>query len=288
MIQSVECYARQELTTEDKKYAATHLNETDEIRENAIPEIRCWFEDEMRIRIDDFLILRFLRVCKFHLEKTKIRIRNYYKQRSHLPDWYMNKDPFLPELQELLDLGLVLPLRKPDNKGRLVLLARGTVHDPKRHKMSDIAKIFVMATEVALKYYPAASIYGCVFLADMINPSVNLMLQVRPHLINWVQLCQNCYPMNYKKINIYNIPMIFAINFEIIKFFLTAKMKKRFDVSSNTLDCFKDIPSENLPVEYGGTGGTLQELTEYWKQLIEENGDWLARDDENDRINSSE
>ncbi|TGZ38945.1 Uncharacterized protein DBV15_12730, partial [Temnothorax longispinosus] len=54
---------------------------------------------------DDFLILRFLRVCKFNLEKTKIRIKNHYKQRSDLPEWHMNKDPFLPKLQELLDMG---------------------------------------------------------------------------------------------------------------------------------------------------------------------------------------
>lgn len=58
--------------------------------------------------------------------------------------------------------------------------------------------------------------------------------------------------------------MIFEINVKIIKSFLTANMKKRFYVSSNTLDCFKDIPSKNLPVEYGGTGGTLQELTGHY------------------------
>lgn len=42
---SVECYAWQKLTNEDKRYAATHLNETDEARENAVANIKRWIEE---------------------------------------------------------------------------------------------------------------------------------------------------------------------------------------------------------------------------------------------------
>lgn len=48
---SIERYAWQELTSEDKRYAAEHLNESDEIRENAVAEIKRWFEDEFHIQI---------------------------------------------------------------------------------------------------------------------------------------------------------------------------------------------------------------------------------------------
>lgn len=34
-----------ELTSEDKEYAAAHLNETDNNRENAIAEIKCWIQE---------------------------------------------------------------------------------------------------------------------------------------------------------------------------------------------------------------------------------------------------
>jgi len=43
-------YARQELTSEDKKYAAVHLNETDETRQNAVAEIRRWIEESNDLR----------------------------------------------------------------------------------------------------------------------------------------------------------------------------------------------------------------------------------------------
>jgi len=54
---------------------------------------------------DDFFILRFLRTCKFNIEKTKLKIRNYQMHRVKMPEWYANRDPLQQKLQELLELG---------------------------------------------------------------------------------------------------------------------------------------------------------------------------------------
>ncbi|XP_011164680.2 retinol-binding protein pinta [Solenopsis invicta] len=274
-------YAWQELTSEDKEYAAAHLNESDETRENVIAEIRRWIEksDDLPAQIDDFLILRFLRVCKFNLEKTKIRIRNHYKQRSDLPEWYTNKDPFRPELQELLEMGLILPLRKPDSQGRLILIMHCTRHNPRRHKIPDLAKIVLLTVEAAIKYYPAVSIYGYTVFFDVGSPSISHILQFPPYVINnLLHTCQNCYPMRYQKIVAFNAPSLFDVTMKIMKPFMTEKLKSKFEVYSHK-HCFEDIPANILPVEYGGTDGTLQELKAYWKKLIEENREWLRKDE---------
>lgn len=129
-----------QLSSEEKIYLAANLNETDEIRPIKIAEIRQWIIQNndlyaptgskfilnlniillsyisvkklyicmyiiFYIFIDDFFILRFLRACKFNVEKTKSKLWNYYKQRANLPEWYSNRNPFLPELQELFNLG---------------------------------------------------------------------------------------------------------------------------------------------------------------------------------------
>ncbi|XP_018394572.1 PREDICTED: alpha-tocopherol transfer protein-like [Cyphomyrmex costatus] len=287
---SVKCYTRYELalTSEDKKYAATYLNETDEIRESAVAEIKRWIEenDDLPARMDDFLILRFLRVAKFDVEKSKVRIRNYFKQRSDLPDWHMNIDPFRPELQEILDLGYFLPLRKPDNQGRLVFITQGTRHDPKIHKIPDLFKVTTIVTEVAVKYYPAVSVYGYTIFVDMSNPTFGHIAQFRPNiLMNCIHSWQSCFPTRVRSINIINVPVILDVIVKIAKSFMTEKLKNRFHVYSHKTmqNCFKDIPTSILPVEYGGTDGTIKELTEYWKKLVEENRDWLINQ-ENDKI----
>lgn len=277
--------ARQELTSEDKKYVEEHLNETNEIRENVIVKIRCWIEDELRIRIDNFLILRFLRVGKFNLEKTKARIRNYYKQQSDFPEWYMNKDPFRPELKELLDMGLFLPLRKLDNQGRLIIIVRSTRHDPRIHKVPDLVKISIMLIELAMKNNVTASVYGCAMFYDVINPTLRHIFQFRPYiLMNMIHTWQSCYPIRIRSMNMINAPAFVDVTVKIIKSFMTEKMKSRFHIYSHmSLSCFKDIPANILPIEYGGTDGTIQELTDYWKKVSEENRDWLMND-ENDKI----
>ncbi|XP_024873772.1 retinol-binding protein pinta-like isoform X1 [Temnothorax curvispinosus] len=280
---SVMDHAWKKLSNDDKLYAASQLNETDKNRENSIAEIRRWIQenDDFRGQFDDFLILRFLRVCKFNLEKTKIRIQSYYKQRSDVPEWYMNKDPYLPELQELLDMGFCLPLRNPDDQGRLVILVR-IIYDPTRHEISNLAKIFLMVLETAIKHYPAASIYGYTLFMDFANTTIRHIAQYRPYILkNSVRLWQN-YPMSVKLINIFNAPLIFEVTAMILKSFMTEKLKNRFNVHSDSTvhNCLKDIPANILPVECGGTDGTIQELTEYWKKLIEENRDSLLNEDD--------
>ncbi|XP_011707074.1 PREDICTED: alpha-tocopherol transfer protein-like, partial [Wasmannia auropunctata] len=230
----------QELTNEDKKYAAENLNETDGNRENAVAEIKCWIEDELRIRIDNFLILRFLRVCKFNLEKTKIRMQNYYKHRSKFPECYMNKDPFQPELQKLLDMGLFLPLRKLDNQGKLIFIIRGTRFNPTKHKLSDFIKVGCMMTELAMKCNAIASVYGCAMFIDVVNPTVRHIALCQPHIfMNIVHAWHSCYPIRVQSINFINAPRIADGIVRIMKSFMTEKMKNRFYVYSHmSQSCF--------------------------------------------------
>ncbi|XP_011704770.1 PREDICTED: alpha-tocopherol transfer protein-like isoform X2 [Wasmannia auropunctata] len=259
---SVIHHVWQELTSEDKEYAATHLNETDEIRKNAVAEIRCWIEDELRIRIDDFLILRFLRVCKFNLKNTKTRMRNYYKHRSDLPDWYMNKDPFRPELQEILDRGLILLLRKPDSRRRLVVIVRPTQLDPTIHKLSDLIKIGAMLAELILRDNVVASVYGCTVFIDVVKPTVRHLALCQPHiLMNVIHSFQSCYPIKIQSINVINASIFVNTVIKLMKSFMIEEMKNRFHVYRHMLrSCFKDVPANILPIEYGGTDDTIQEL----------------------------
>lgn len=39
-------------------------------------------------------------------------------------EWFANRDPFRPEIQELLDLGVFLPLKEKDDQNRQVFIIR--------------------------------------------------------------------------------------------------------------------------------------------------------------------
>ncbi|XP_039314936.1 alpha-tocopherol transfer protein-like isoform X2 [Solenopsis invicta] len=172
---------------------------------------------------------------------------------------------------------VVLPLRKPDNQGRLIFIIRGNLHDPRKHKIPDLAKICILVLETMMKYYPAGSIYGYSVFVDTNNLFIRQILQFTPFVLrNMVHTFQKCYPMRYHKIVVFNTPKAFEVIIEIMKTFMSEKLKNRFHVYSHK-HCFEDIPAHILPVEYGGTDGTLEELTVHWKKLIEKNRDWITK-----------
>ncbi|KYN05829.1 Alpha-tocopherol transfer protein [Cyphomyrmex costatus] len=205
-------------------------------------------------------------------------MQNFYKLQSDLPEWFTNRDPFQPELQELINMGLVLPLRKLDSRGRLVIIVRTTLHNPRIHKLSDIIKIGLMMIELAMKnraLASSASVYGWSLVNDAINPTIHHVFQFGPSVLKKiVHAWQNCYPMRLQLMSVINAPMFIDISIKIFKSFMSEKLKQRLHVYPHMLQsCFKDIPTNILPVEYGGSDGTIQELTDYWKKLLEENRD---------------
>lgn len=57
--------------------------------------------------LDDWTILRFLRGCKFSLERTKEKLDMFYTCKTLCPEWYKNRDPQDKKLREILELGWV-------------------------------------------------------------------------------------------------------------------------------------------------------------------------------------
>ncbi|XP_029163462.1 retinol-binding protein pinta-like [Nylanderia fulva] len=271
-----------ELTSEDKEYVAAHLNETDENRERAIAEMKRWIEqnDDLCARTDDFFILHFLRVCKFNLEKTKTRMRKYYKQRLDLPEWFTNKNPFQPEMQELLNLGIFLFLPKQDDHKRMVIIIRQKLNNPNVHKFSDLIKIGIMAMDVMMKDHVVPSLYGLALFIDLDGITARHLAQLKPRAVmNIVHSWQSCYPIRLRSINFINAPKYVHLGVAIFKSFMNEKLKQRLHIYTRDETmmhkCFKDISINIRPLEYGGTDCTVQEVIDYTKKVVEENRDWL-------------
>ncbi|XP_029166218.1 uncharacterized protein LOC114937027 isoform X1 [Nylanderia fulva] len=95
-----------------------------------------------------------------------------------------------------------------------------------------------------------------------------------PHAITVAEAVKGCYPTRMKLLNYINVPGYANLFLELTKLFLNKKLRERFHFYSRQTahDCFKDMPVNILPVEYGGTD-------EYWKKVIEENREWLINDE---------
>ncbi|XP_076295322.1 retinol-binding protein pinta isoform X1 [Lasioglossum baleicum] len=271
------------LTPEEREYAAEYLNETDENRPQKIEELRQWAMDNTEINspTDDFFLLRFLRASKFNEEKAKSKLKNYCKQRDTLPEWYNNRNPFLPELQELFDLGVLLPLRKLDSEGRMVVIVRAAVHRPSKHKMADMLKAALMTLDLALRDHESTTVHGITAILDINGITYEHVLQLPPSVIrNLVHAWQGCYPVRIYSLDFINAPRFINVVLNVFRSFMNAKLKQRLHVHmKGKLKLHKSMPMDILPEEYGGTDGALKELIEYWKRAVEDNREWFVEEE---------
>lgn len=55
--------------------------------------------------LDDQWLVNFLRGCKFSLERTKEKLDTHLTLRTLAPEFFRDRDPMRPEIQEILNLG---------------------------------------------------------------------------------------------------------------------------------------------------------------------------------------
>ncbi|XP_033232611.1 retinol-binding protein pinta isoform X2 [Drosophila pseudoobscura] len=82
----------------------------------------------------------FLRTSKFDVERTKKKLKTFYQMRAERTEWFDNRDPNLPEIQELLELGVFLPVGPDSDNGCMVVVIRTAAHDPKKHTQNNVFK----------------------------------------------------------------------------------------------------------------------------------------------------
>ncbi|XP_033209460.1 retinol-binding protein pinta-like [Belonocnema kinseyi] len=265
------------LTAEQQEFAASYLNELEEIRDQKIEEIRQWIlkSEDLCARTDDNFILYFLRGCKFKIDRTKWKLRNYHKQRATMTEWFLNRNPLLPHLVELTNLGVFLPLRKLDDQGRMVIIIRAAVHDPNKHKFSDVIKIGKMILDVATRDNVSVSLHGLIAILDLESVTLGHALQLTPNVVKQlVHSWQDCYPFRIGSLNFINAPMYVNVVLNVFKSFMSEKLRSRVVILRRGIA--GRVSPDILPIEYGGTDGSIQDLKDYWKTVVEENSGWFA------------
>lgn len=266
-----------------KQHAAEYLHEQEERRDVDICQILDWLQTQphLHARRDPVNVVRFLRGCKFDLEKTKCKLSNYYELRAHSPEWFCQRDPCLPEIQELLRLGVFLPLRRRDSHGRLVVLIRAAAHNPKKHLQSDVLKVGKMTLELALEEDETISVFGVAAVFDLSGVTLGHAMQLPPHIVKKaVHAWQDCYPVRTKSLDFVNAPPYVNVVLNIFRRFMKEKLRQRVHVHGRDLASLHTIVApELLPREYGGTNGTLQGLIDYWQHHVMEKREWFLQDE---------
>ncbi|XP_066978646.1 alpha-tocopherol transfer protein-like isoform X10 [Macrobrachium rosenbergii] len=263
--------------------AKDELNEDPERRAADIQHIRDWLKKQPHIkaRTDDWTILRFLRGCKFSLEKTKQKIDMFYTCKSMCPEWYTNRDPQDKRLRAILEMGGILPLPGVSVRGARPVIFRMGVPLDIDYTIDELTRANQNVIDVLFDEDEAIGIDGIEFIVDVKHMTLGHLAQLTPSYIKKAAtVMQEGYPMRPKGLNYINTPAAFDTVFNIFKSFMKEKMKKRIHIHGSDLESlYKEVPRECLPVEYGGTNGTIEEIKDYWLKRVDARRDWLLEDE---------
>lgn len=77
-----------------------------------------------------------------------------------------------------------------------------------------------------------------------------------------------------KEVHIINVSPLVDTIVNFVRPFLKEKIRQRIHFHSNLESLYKFVPQKMLPKEYGGEAGTMEELTEQWRQKLREYTPW--------------
>lgn len=220
----------------------------------------------LRTRLDDGFLLRFLRARKFDYDKALQLLVNYHASRRSWPEVFHNLRP--STIKHVLDSGFLTVLPHPDPDGRLVLCLRPGKWRPSDYPFLDTIRAIYLTLEKLIQP-EETQVNGLVILADYNGVGLAHASQLGPFLAKKVVgILQDGFPIRIKAVNIINEPRIFKGIFAIIKPFLKEKMAQRFILHGSDLNSlYQRIPSGILPEEYGGAAGKLN--TADWSTTLQ-------------------
>ncbi|XP_028175891.1 alpha-tocopherol transfer protein-like isoform X1 [Ostrinia furnacalis] len=263
------------------KKAKSELTEDPKRLQDGIDHLKDWIDKQpyLRARTDDQWLIAFLRGCKHSIERAKEKIDLYYSLRSTAPEFYLPKHTD-QKFIELIKAGVVLILPKTVGPaGQRVTLVRASQYDPERFSLNEFLSVSLVIKQILYLEDDAFVVAGAINVVDLEGATLAHFVQMTPtQMKKMVVLEQDASPLRVKSAHYLCTPPGFETVFNMGKKILSEKHKNRIYIHKNKEELFDYVPKEIMPVEYGGNGGTVDEIIDYWIKKIQEYRSWLDED----------
>lgn len=116
-----------------------------------------------------------------------------------------------------------------------------------------------MILDIATADNVSVSLHGLIAILDLESVTLGHALQLTPNVVKQlVHSWQECYPFRIGSMNFINSPMYVNVVLNVFKSFMSVKLRNRVVILRRGIA--GKVSPGILPIEYGGTDGSIQNL----------------------------
>ncbi|XP_018349945.1 PREDICTED: alpha-tocopherol transfer protein-like [Trachymyrmex septentrionalis] len=264
------------------------LKKNPELKESDIQILREWCEKQPHLpKISNSELALFLHSNYYRLEPTKTTIDTFFTVRTHVPEFFSNRDPINnKELKKATETVTDQILEGTTSEGYKILYGRLLDIEPSHFVYNDVLKLFNMVLDLWL--YTEGTCNGHILLIDMKNISFGHVGRLSPMgLKKFLYYLQEGLPVRLKGMHFMNASPVVDVILNMMRPFMKKQLLDMFHMHTTSDTLTKFVPLEVLPNEAGGQAGPIQELHSKQMKKLEDHIAWFQEDESNHRVNES-
>uniref|UniRef100_A0A8C5SIZ9 Alpha tocopherol transfer protein n=1 Tax=Laticauda laticaudata TaxID=8630 RepID=A0A8C5SIZ9_LATLA len=223
-----------------------------------------------RLLVGDIRLLLYMKLYIY-----EIMLLCYLISISECPEITGNLHP--PSILSLLQTHYIGILKERDPSGSRVVFYRIAQWDPQIFTAYDLFRVSIMLSELIIRE-PDTQRNGVKTIFDLQGWKFAHAFQITPAVIRKIAfVLTDGFPLKVRGIHLIREPLIFYHVFNLIKHFLSEKVKARIHLHGNnfTHGLQRHFPASLLPEEYNGEAGPFEEFSKGLIDLLMESTDYL-------------
>lgn len=264
------------------------MKKNPQLKLSDIQSLREWCEKQPHLpKIEDSFLAMFLHSNYYRMEPTKNTIENYYTTRTHVPEFFSNRDPLGgKELRQALKIAANLPLKGITKDGYRIMYGAFLDADSSRFVYNDNVKYFLMVCDVWL--LTEGTNNGYIYFADASGLSFGHIARISPlGLKKYLYYIQEAAPIRLMGIHFINAPPAMELLMNMMKPFMKKEMIDMIHFHSSLNSASEYVLVDALPNEVGGKAGSMYELAEIEVKKLENYREWFLKDEATGRVNEA-
>ncbi|KAL1398960.1 hypothetical protein pipiens_002306 [Culex pipiens pipiens] len=237
--------------------AAAEINETPERVQEALAELRELLKQEPDLHIpleDDKFLRKFLRACKYDVQKTYQMIQFAYRMKINGKEYYENT-PNPSSIRHVFDEGMIWYMPERDADGAAVCVVEvGKKWNTAKVSIIELIAAIRFSVEAAL-LDPETQLHGMKVIFDTEGLSMAQIAQNTPkHACMILDWAQKACPFRLRGVHVVNNSMLFNILFAIFKPFISKELRDViFFHNKDWKSLAKHVNPSCLRPKYGGS-----------------------------------